>query len=94
MDENNRVVSASESPVSGSTGPADPSIGKTVNKDAYSTNETTYTAAEFSAAAEKLFGKKYTPHLVLAAFIFNGVQQATRDDGIKMVDEFAERKVR
>lgn len=60
---------------------------------AVTVEETEYTADEFAAAADKLFGKTFTSHLVKAAFIFNGVTKATKADGIKIVNDFAKRKV-
>lgn len=55
-----------------------------------------YTAADFVAAAERLFpDKKSRPskYSIVAAFRFNGVEQATKEQGIHMIKAFMERTV-
>ena len=55
-----------------------------------------YTADEFAQAAEKLFpDKKRRPsrYLITAAFRMNKKTQVTKEDGVRMIKEFMERKV-
>ena len=58
--------------------------------------ETTYTADDFAAASEKLWpDKKNRPsrYLINAAFRVNGKTAVTKDEGLKMIEEFAKEKV-
>ncbi len=56
--------------------------------------EATYTADEFANAASKVFGKKYSPDLVRAAFIVAGKKSAPKTEAQALVKDFAERKVK
>ena len=56
----------------------------------------TYTVEEFMEADEKLWPDKKTRpsrYLIATAFRMNGKTSATREDGMRMVNEFANRKV-
>ena len=58
--------------------------------------ETKYTAEDFAAAAEKLWtDRKNRPsrYLINAAFRVNGKTAVTKDEGVKMIDDFARKKV-
>lgn len=55
-----------------------------------------YTVEEFMEADEKLWPDKKTRpsrYLIATAFRTNGKTSATREDGMRMVNEFANRKV-
>ncbi len=55
-----------------------------------------YTVEEFMEADEKLWPDKKTRpsrYLIATAFRMNGKTSATREDGMRMVNEFANRKV-
>lgn len=59
-------------------------------------NETVYTAEEFMTAAEKLWpDRKNRPsrYLIAAAFRVNRKTAVTKDEGKRMIEDFAGRKV-
>lgn len=58
------------------------------------TVEETYTAEEFMQAAPKIFGKRYSPYLVLAAFRANHKDKATITEAQEMVKAFAMKEVK
>lgn len=56
-----------------------------------------YTVEEFMEADEKLWPDKKTRpsrYLIATAFRMNGKTSATREDGMRMVNDFANRKVK
>lgn len=55
--------------------------------------EPLYTADEFAAAAETVFGKGITPDLVRAAFARAGVKELSRTEAKKLVNNFAKKEV-
>lgn len=56
--------------------------------------EPVYTAAEFAAAASKVFGKGTSPDLVRAAFRVAGITSATVKEAKELVEKFANREVK
>lgn len=56
--------------------------------------EERYSAEEFMQAAPKLFGKRCSPYLVLAAFRANKKDSATIAEAQRMVDAFATKEVK
>ena len=55
--------------------------------------EPLYTADEFVAAAETVFGKGITPDLIRAAFARAGVKELSKADAKKLVNNFAKKEV-
>ena len=53
--------------------------------------ESSYSGAEFAAAANKLFG--VSPDIVTAAFAVNNMKCATLSEAIKIVKAFASKEV-
>lgn len=56
-----------------------------------------YTAEEFAAAAEKLWPDKKTRpsrYLIAAAFRVNGKTAASKEEGVKLVNKFANKEVK
>lgn len=54
----------------------------------------TYTAAEFAAASDKVFDKKYNPDIVTAAFKMAGKKKATKAEAAKIMSEFLNKEVK
>lgn len=52
-----------------------------------------YSAGEFAAAADRVFGKGTSPDIVRAAFRASGISSATVEEAKKLVKAFAEREV-
>ncbi len=52
-----------------------------------------YSIDEIVAASEKLFGRKYFPALVAAALKSAKVTMTSKEEAIKIVEKFANRRV-
>ena len=52
-----------------------------------------YSIDEIVAANDKLFGRRYTPALVAAALKAANVTMTSKEEAIKIVEKFANRRV-
>lgn len=52
-----------------------------------------YTINEIVAASDRLFGKKYSPALVAAALKAANITMTSKEEAVKIVEKFANRRL-
>ena len=55
---------------------------------------TEYPVRDFVAASEAIFGKKVMPECVIAAFRLSGIEKASKEKAIKIVNDFLAKEVK
>ena len=57
-------------------------------------NDTMYSADEFAAASEAVFGKGISPDVVVAALHLDGKKMYTKEEAYRIVRAFADKEVK
>lgn len=57
-------------------------------------NDTLYSAEEFAAASESVFGKGTSPDVVVAALHLDGKEMYTKEEAYRIVRAFADKEVK
>ena len=57
-------------------------------------NSTMYSAEEFAAASEAVFGKGISPDVVVAALHLDGKKMYTKEEAYRIVRAFADKEVK